>query len=215
MLRPDPGRKAFLKETATRYRLSLPGSPAEDHLNSRGLQAAFNFGLGYVADPVKGHEQYQGMLAIPYYRYNKQVVQIRFKCLVLGCPHDGHGKYNTVEGESGVNLYNTLTLLYSTADTVVVCEGELDAVASELAGVKTIGVPGANGWKPYHSLLLDGYPNVIIVGDGDDAGKTFTKLVKKTTPQGRRVVMPSGHDVNSFIQEYGTDEYKELIGYVE
>ena len=37
-------------------------------LSARGIDtvAANTFHLGYVAEPIPGHEQYRGMLAIPY-----------------------------------------------------------------------------------------------------------------------------------------------------
>src|SRR5690554_7306712 len=86
-------QKKCLETATSQYRESLPGSPAEEYLASRGFQpdntAVGKFRLGYVADPLPGHEMYRGVLAIPELRRAPDgvwtVVTMRFRCGLAGC----------------------------------------------------------------------------------------------------------------------------------
>ncbi|QAY03751.1 DNA primase/polymerase [Mycobacterium phage Petp2012] len=111
-----------------KYYDAMPGSPAEEYLASRGLPPSNplineKFRLGYVADPVRGHEMYKGCLAIPYLRWAPdekwQVVSIRFRRLD---DVEGKPKYMTQAGDRP-RLYNTLALL-EPSHTVAIAEGE-------------------------------------------------------------------------------------------
>lgn len=210
----------MLQEATTRYHESLPGSPAEEHLANRGLMVSDKvkaklgaFRLGYVSDPLPGHDLYRGMLAIPYIRRDDEggwsVVQMRFRCLE---DHDckGHGKY---QGVSGVptRLFNTLALMGSESK-MVVTEGEIDALTASVYGIPAVGVPGGSNWKPHYREALLGYETVYVVGDGDDAGRKFADHVKKDLPNGRVLIAPDGEDVNSWITNPdGYKAFKERI----
>src|SRR5690606_13663290 len=106
-------QRDFLREAAQKYHASLDGSPAAEHLEKRGMMGAARpkvdeFLLGYVDDPLPGHESYKGMLAIPYIRPTFDgellVATIRFRCL-LDHEHEFHGKYNTMPGDRR-RMYN-------------------------------------------------------------------------------------------------------------
>ena len=210
MLTPDQGRKDFLRTAAAAYRDALPGSLAEEHLVNRDLGGvAQRFGLGFVDEPREGHERFQGMLSIPYIRPKKQVIQIRFRCITAGCAHEYHGKYNS-EDHDASNVYNTLALA-DDPQVIVIAEGETDTMVCESVGVRALGIAGANLWRRYYPLLVEGVPRVIVIGDGDDAGRVFAKQVHKAVPQSRKVIMPGGHDINSFVSEHGADKFKEFI----
>ena len=203
-------RRKLLLEAARSYRQSLPGSPGESHLRDRGLDSPKNrFGLGFVENPAVGHERFAGMLAIPYVKNKDLIVQIRFRCILDGCEHHGHGKYNTETGDTG-HLYNTLSLQVN-PDVVVVCEGEMDAIASEFAGVRAVGVPGANSWKKAWRRILAPVPTVIVVGDGDEPGRMFTKQVQNGLPGSRAVELPDGTDINSLVVDKGPEYLKEIL----
>ena len=140
MQKLSESQRASLREATDLYRESLPGSPAEEYLASRGIPAVTRFGLGYVADARPGHEMYKGCLAIPYMRWSEwrgwSVASIRFRRLDGGNP-----KYMTVAGDKP-RLYNTVALTRYSRD-MSIAEGEIDAVTAELAGVPCVGVPGA------------------------------------------------------------------------
>lgn len=210
MQKLSESQRAYLKEATDRYRESLPGSPGDEYLASRGLMVpeARRFGLGYVGDPLPGHEMYRGCLAIPYLRWSQwrgwSVATIRFRRLDGGNP-----KYMTVAGDKP-RLYNTHALTGYSKD-IAITEGEIDAVSAELAGVKAVGVPGAQMWKPYFRELFMGYRNVNILADGDDAGLDFAKQVAKSLPNARIIPMPDGEDVNSLVLKQGPEALLERL----
>lgn len=201
-------QRAYLWEATQKYRHALPESPAAEYLQSRGIQTEPVFGLGYVAEPTPGHEMYKGCLAIPYMRWSQwrgwSVATIRFRRLDGGKP-----KYMTLPGDQP-RLYNTWALTQDTPD-IAITEGEIDAITAELAGIRTVGVPGASIWKPYFRELFQGYRTVHILADGDDAGMQFAHTVASSLPNARIIPMPDGEDVNSVVTKYGKDKLLERI----
>lgn len=208
-MRLTDSQRSFLWEATTRYRNDLPGSPAAEYLESRGIGAeAAPFGLGYVAEPLPGHEYYRNCLAIPYMRYSDwrgwSVASIRFRRLDGGNP-----KYMTVAGDRP-RLFNTAALNRYSRD-IAICEGELDTISAELAGIAAVGLPGAAMWKPYFRELFLGYRNVNILADGDDPGMEFATSVAKTLPNARIIPMPDGLDVNDLVNTQGKEALLERI----
>lgn len=218
MRRLTESQRQFLQEATTRYHRSLPGSPGEGHLESRGLMApsireeVSRFRIGYVVDPLPGHEMYRGKLAIPYLRWHPEhkwmAVSMRFRCL-QDHDHTGHGKYLSVPNEQPW-LYNTVSLLKH-SPTVAITEGEIDAITAQVCGIPTVGVPGAQMWKPYFRELFPGYREVFVFADGDEAGMTFANKVAGTLPNAKVIPMPPTEDVNSFVVKHGKQALLERI----
>lgn len=202
MQKLSESQRKYLWEATSRYRESLPGSPAAEYLASRGIPVATPFGLGFVAETLPGHEMYRGCLAIPYMRWSQwrgwSVATIRFRRL-----DDGKPKYMTMPGDKP-RLYNTPALTRYSKD-IAITEGEIDAITAELAGVPTVGVPGAQMWKPHFRELFLGYRNVNILADGDEAGMEFAKSVAKTLPNARIIPMPPDSDVNDLVLREGKE----------
>ncbi|CRY79844.1 Toprim-like [Nocardia farcinica] len=228
MQRLSASQRQYLQEATRKYANNLPGSPAEEYLESRGLlpdgAPDRRYALGYVADPLPGHETYRGFLSIPYMRKlpdkRLTVVSMRFRCLAPEClqsaedggkeRHRGHGKYLTVPG-GGTRLYNASVLQDPSPDVCVV-EGELDAITMCLAGVPTVGAPGSDTWQKHWKAPLLGYRNVFILHDGDDAGKKFAENVSKGLPNGKVIPMPPGEDVNSIFIAQGARALLDRMG---
>ncbi|QGJ88812.1 DNA primase [Mycobacterium phage Yecey3] len=208
MQRLSESQRTYLWEAMHQYRSSLPGSPAAEYLASRGVLEAARFGLGYVEEPLPGHELYRGCLAIPYMRWSPwrdwSVAAIRYRRLDGGKP-----KYMTMPGDKP-RLYNTHALTRYSRD-MAITEGEIDCVTAELAGLSCVGVPGAQLWKPHFRELFLGYRNVNILADGDEPGLEFAKQVAKTLPNARIIPMPDGEDVNSLVTTQGKDALLERI----
>jgi len=214
MQRLSESQKSFLRDATQRYRQSLPDSPAAEYLATRGLTApsikdeVSQFRLGYVADPLPGHEMYRGMLAIPYLRWSQEhgwsVVSIRFRRI------SGEGsKYLTVAGDRP-RLYNTLALLKKSS-VIAITEGEIDAITAQACGIHTVGVPGAQAWRPHFREPFLGYRDVFVLADGDGAGLKFAREVAKTLPNAKVIPMPSGEDVNSLVFSRGKQALLERI----
>lgn len=207
MQRLTESQKGFLRAATERYRNSLPGSPGEEYLATRGLRAPSikqevdRFLLGYVADPLPGHEMYRGKLAIPYLRWSQgngwSVVSIRFRKLHT----DDGNKYLTVAGDRP-RLYNT-TALMKISPVIAVTEGEIDAITAQVSGIPAVGVPGTQSWKPYFREPFLGYREVFILADGDEPGMQFAESVAKTLYNAKIVPMPPGSDVNDLVCREG------------
>ena len=88
----------------------------------------------------------------------------------------------------------------------------MDAIAlSVKTGHPTVGIPGANSWKPHYTRILDDYDTVILLADGDKAGSDFGKQVARELPNATVIPMPEGEDVNSVIVSLGKDWIDERI----
>lgn len=208
-------RKKFLWEAAGKYKASLAESPAAQYLESRGLLVpeAAQFGLGYVADPLPGHEMYQGMLAIPYLRQAQgerwSVVSMRFRCVEPECEHDGHPKYRSEAGDTP-RIFNTNALIKSD-DRIAICEGEIDAITATIAGVPAIGIAGVESWKPHFREPFLGYEVVYILADGDDPGMKFASKLAKSLPNAKVLPSRPGEDVNSMFTKFGPQSLLERV----
>ncbi len=218
MNRQNESQKKFLREATSRYHQSFQGSPADEHLVKRGLglestrDKLNRFRLGYVADPLPGHEMYRGFLAIPYLRWSQDhgwsVVSIRFRCL-KDHEHTGHGKYMTVAGDRP-RLYNTLDLLKQ-SPVVAITEGEIDAVTAHICGIPTVGVPGSQAWQTHFREPFLGYREVFVLADGDEAGMTFAHTVAGSLPNAKIIPSPPGEDINSLVLRDGPSSLLERL----
>jgi DNA primase len=209
-VRPSESQKSWLGSLADQYHNSLDEATLA-YLADRGIDqdAASGFRLGLVVDPDPAHQQYVGRLSIPFITPTG-VVYMRFRCLGdHNCGDLEHGKYQGVSGDS-THLYN-VSALHAAGDTIVVTEGELDALISTEAGMPAVGVPGATNWKPFYYRLFDDYERVILVGDGDSAGREFVATLARNLGNSIRRPMPEGYDVNSFVLEHGVEEYLAYI----
>lgn len=181
------------------------------YLNGRGVsvEMAEQFLLGLVsADAGPTFEPFIGRLSLPYCTPTG-VVSIRFRCIEdHDCKEEKHPKYLQGKGEAD-HLYN-VAALHERHPGVAVCEGEIDAMFTDLI-LPAVGVPGATKWKPYWSRLFEDHEKVFILGDGDQAGREFCDKLTALLPNAQPVVFPAGLDVNGFFLEHGQDALEEYI----
>lgn len=213
-------QKRFLEEATKKYKAALPGSPGEEYLATRGLTSQAiadevnRFCLGFVAEPLPGHEMFRGMLAIPYIRQAPgekwSVVSMRFRCVTPDCEHPNHGKYMSAPGDTP-RIFNTMALIKSD-DTIAICEGEIDAITAHACGVPAIGIAGVESWKPHFKEPFLGYEVVYILADGDEPGMKFASKVAKTLPNAKILPSRAGEDVNSEVMKFGKRALLERIG---
>jgi hypothetical protein len=218
MQKLNESQRQFLREAMEKYHASFNASAADEYLAARGLnfpsirEEVENFRLGFVDDPLPGHEQFRGFLAIPYLRRSEKhtgsVVSIRFRC-VTDHSHQGHGKYMTVAGDRP-RLFNTLALLRR-SPTIAITEGEFDAITAQVCGLPAVGVPGAAAWQPHFREPFLGYREVFILSDGDEAGYAFANTVAGSLPNAKIIPMPPGEDVNSFVQKNNPQALMERV----
>jgi DNA primase len=200
--------------------LAYEGSPcstrAWDYLLARGFDVGIRhrYRLGVVGEPTPGHEMMTGRLAIPYLT-PAGVVDIKFRCIAdHSCKEANCPKYLATEGGGG-RLYNARAVL-AAEETVVICEGEFDAMAvSALAGIPAVGFPGAGSWRDKsaaHWPRVFAGLDAVVVADGDKPGAEAAKTVARSLDAARIVHMPDGEDSNSMILKEGPEAFKERIG---
>lgn len=182
-----------------------------EYLKARGItgEDALYARLGFVEDPWQGHEPYAGRLAIPYTTADGVVRDIRFRRIGEG----DSPKYLSLPGSSP-RLYEARCLASGPA-VVAVCEGELDAlVARRVLGVPAVGIPGASAWKGHSHwrALLSGPDQLLVLADGDDAGRQLASSIARDLPDTTSVVvMPDGMDVSDVVNEHGEDALRVRV----
>lgn len=223
-------QKQFLARATREYKLSLPGSPGQEYLESRNLltpdsqRALSRFQIGYVNNPLPGHEWYQGWLAIPYLRFAPgreddemrgwSVATMKFRCIEdhdCEIVHPKRGKY-MAHGGTNTHIFNTIDL-QSSDDEIAICEGELDAITAHLCGIPAIGVPGVQNWKDPYFRLLKGYKRIWMFADGDSYGEGLAKKIADRMGDKVSVIkMPDREDVNSMVGKYGKSALLKGMG---
>ena len=178
------------------------------YLTSRGIteQTARMFRLGFVREPEIGHEPYVGKLAIPYLT-PAGVIDIRFRSL----SQEATGpKYMSRPGAT-THIFN-ISALSQDSDCLAICEGELDTVIATQAGFNAVGLPGANNWKSFYSRVLADWNKVILLCDGDNAGREMAKHLSRELENVFPVFMPEGQDVNDVYLAEGADGLRKRAG---
>lgn len=204
IVRLSSSQKNFLLQATQKYAAKI--ELAEEYLLSRQLsvEEARVFHLGVVDDPLPGHEAYTNRLAIPYITPSG-VVDIRFRSIRNEDP-----KYMGLVGAK-TTMFNTQACFV--ADRYIcVTEGEFDCIMMSVKTIHpTIGIPGANNWKPHYAKILDDFDTVIVLADGDVAGLEFGKKISRELGNVNIVSMPEGEDVNSMMIKKGSDWIDERI----
>lgn len=193
---------------------SPEGAPLLEYLMEErkfSLATIDRFLLGAVVNPDVLDEGGRGMIAIPYMTPNGPAA-LRFR----RPPHKDTGpKYWQPEG-SNLTIFNTKAF-FESEETITITEGEMDCMTLVQAGIPAVGLPGASSWKSHFELIFEGYASVVICADNDDkemkngkhAGREFAARVAQKVPGPRVVLMPEGHDVNSFYAEFGREALRE------
>lgn len=187
---------------------------AADYLTARGINGhiAKATRLGYVADPLPGHEQYKGRIAIPYLT-PAGVVDVRYRCGEQHkCSDLHHPKYLSMPGHKP-RLYNTQAVL-DAGDTIAITEGEFDAlIVTYRLGIPAVGVPGAQAWDTYYSRIFADFQDVLVFADADDAGTKLAEHITETVPHANILTLPDGLDVTDLYLQRGVEATLDACGY--
>jgi len=204
-MRLSKSQKELLEKATESYAQNL--QEIVPYLQSRGIteQTAVMFRLGFVREPEMGHEPYVGKLAIPYLTPTG-VIDIRFRSL----NSDGGPKYMSRPGAT-THIYN-INALSNDSDVLAICEGELDTVVATQAGFSAVGLPGANNWKSFYNRVLADWSKVVLLCDGDNAGREMAKHLSRELDNVFPVFMPEGQDVNDVYLTEGAEGLRKRAG---
>ena len=106
------------------------------------------------------------------------------------------------------------------AQSAIVCEGQLDLIASYMAGVRNIVAPQGTALTADHARILKRYvEEVVLCFDADNAGQNATvRSLDSLLAAGlavRVAVVPAPHDPDSFIKASGGAAFQEVIAKAE
>ncbi len=102
------------------------------------------------------------------------------------------------------------------AGFAIVCEGQLDLIACYMGGVRNIVAPQGTAFTPEHARILKRYVDeVVLCFDSDNAGQNAaSRALDGLLAAGlavRVATVPSPHDPDSFIKEFGGPAFQDLI----
>lgn len=210
-LLPSNAHRSLLERATAKYEENV--DDLASFLGARGIGRAAATGqrLGLVCEPEPGHERFVGFMSIPYVTKGG-VVSMKFRRL------EGDGpKYDSPPGQQA-HLYGVSTLLDPLADTVLVCEGELDALAAHAQlGVPAVGTPGTT-WLDHWPRCLADFDRVLIIADNDlkddgsNPGVKHAKKVQGSISESRIVLPPAGLDMTDWLLRDGAESVAKEIG---
>ncbi|EFC86494.1 hypothetical protein [Parafrankia sp. EUN1f] len=209
-----------MEQACQTYQEALRAEPlVHEYLTLRGItgDSAQFFRLGFVAEPLTGHEDVRGRLAIPYVTPTG-VVGFKFRAMP-GLSATDTPKYRGLPG-AAPRLYNAGTLAYA-AGTVAIVEGELDAIVTQQeTGIPAVGIPGVDTWKAYMARCFAGL-DVYLIPDHDPVNprsgeRPGEKLVKTLTEAISGLVVvrlpEEKDDPTTFVLREGGEALCERLG---
>lgn len=195
-------QRQYLERATLAYADNLDDAAGWLEGRGLGLEFARSRGLGVVREPIPGHENMVGRLAIPYLT-DVGPVNMNFRCIQdHNCKEiPKHSKYMKRKG-SGTSLYGVQSADWA-EEWIVVTEGEIDALVWQQIGVPAMGVPGAENWQDHWVNVLEDFSRVYLAEDGDDAGKDLWIAMSENLTNVIRMKMPDGEDTNSMFLKEG------------
>jgi len=148
-------------------------------------------------------------LVFPYIR-NGQPVFIKGRCLLSKDEADQRNIPRFLNTGGAIPcLWNHDAI--KDAASILICEGEIDALTALEAGQAGVGLPGAKNFKPEWIADFDG-KDVVLVLDADKAGREGAAsiarmFIKAGRKPPRQLVLADGQDLNEFYNKArGTHE---------
>jgi DNA primase len=218
MLVPSKEFRNSLETATSQFQKNLnspDGERGRQFLMDRGItsQAMEYFRLGYVATPRPEFERFYGMVSIPYLTRGG-VVSIRFRNIPDAEGTIRGAKYMSLSGVAGMVRPFNPSAIYRPETYIFLCEGEFDTIVATMCGLPAVGFPGAKAWKREYAGLFR-YRTTYVLADNDDKGdgRSFAEAIAGDHHDTKIIMMPHGHDVNSFFCANGRDALLELIGF--
>ncbi len=164
------------------------------------------------------YDMFGGRIVIPIIDVNKRIIGFGGRTL----DKDGMPKYvNSPES----SVFSKRTALFgidrtkkhiTDQDEVFIVEGYFDLIALYAGGLKNVvSTLGTSVTEGQVSKLRNYTENVTLMLDGDEAGiKSALRLIglfAEMDINGNMVVLPEGHDPDSFIREKGIDEVLRTV----
>lgn len=212
-------QREALGMAASRYSWALlSGDMAPEvkaYLNNRGLSDSTlsRFLIGVVENPEPEHENFEGMVSIPYMTKLGGIAAMKFRrahdCEPLNCEHQ---KYLTPHE---TRIFNAPAIdAAEECGYLAFTEGEVDAMTLDgECDIPAVGVPGVDVWgkHPEWPCLFEGIPLLLGFFDNDEAGEKLKRRMMSQLPQLRPVTVPL-KDVNKSFLAVGREGIRKAAG---
>lgn len=182
---PSLGRVAFEVPADIRFKpLAEWVTPAKRYALERGLTAeqVDRWGLGYAAGGF-----YSGRIILPTRNRAGEVISLSGRAW----SKDKRPKYlnprSTVGFDAGAIFGEQFWPPIPTRCTLVLCEGELNALACERVGAAYVGALGGSQLEKEQVLKLSQFATVILAVDIDRAGTEIAEQLRATLIRWKRV----------------------------
>ena len=112
--------------------------------------------------------------------------------------------------------YNIAKQAMNSENKAFILEGYFDVITAQINGIKNVvAACGTSITKEQIKVIKKQTNNIYLVGDGDDAGNKSNiraiDVVLDANAIPNIVQLPSGHDPDTFIKEYGKDSFIDVI----
>jgi twinkle protein len=195
-------KKRFKKSTA---KIEAVSNKVMEYLKLRGISKETCDAYG-VGDDGRGN------IAFPYIKNNVQVA-VKFRAARKLKP--GEQKMWREEGTDTTTLFGMQTVI---GDSLVITEGENDALALYEAGIKNVvSIPNGSedfGWVKANWAWLEGFKSIVLCGDNDEPGRDMIRsLVPKLGEWRVRVTeLPEDcKDANEALIKHGKQKLNDTI----
>ena len=161
------------------------------------------------------YDRFRERLIFPIYNPNKQVVGFGGRVLDKSLPKYLNSPETPVYSKSK-NLYGLHLARNRCRETrtLFIVEGYLDLIRMHQCDLKNAGATLGTALTSDHIDIIKGFAEkVILVFDGDDAGiqaslRSVGIFIEKGM-KARVMLLPKGHDPDSFLQKYGREAFQE------
>jgi DNA primase len=119
------------------------------------------------------------------------------------------------KGEHLFGLHQARQAVRQAGEAILV-EGNFDVVALHARGVETAVAPLGTAFTPAQAKLLKRFaPNVVVLFDGDNAGRKATRASRGPCREGglsaKVASLPNGVDPDDFVRKHGKDGLARLL----
>ncbi len=194
-------------------------SGLREFLTRRGLDLRLATRAGLLIEKRNGgfYDRFRDRIIFPIFDLKGRPVGFGGRVLDNGLPKYLNTPETPVFRKSEI-LYGLNTAYDSIrkAGRVMVVEGYMDLLALKSEGISAVVATLGTALTPEHIRKLKGYTaEIVVIFDSDEAG---IKAALRSLPlflnegaKGKAVVLPSGHDPDSFIKEKGRDAFLRLV----
>jgi len=219
-------RRGVSTEAVARFRLGFAPNEWEDTVNwarsnQFDLDLVARSGLIIKREQKEGYyDRFRGRLIFPI--ADEQGRIIGFSARILNDEEKTAKYVNSPE----TPLFTKGRIIYgldkarrpiAQAGCAIICEGQLDLIRCHVSGIENVVAPQGTALTPDHGRIIKRYANeVVLCFDADNAGqKAAVRALEVLAPAElsiRVLVLPEGHDPDSFIRELGPDAFNEAVG---